>query len=252
MPDLAALQSRMLAALRSGQVDDLTEVTNGATAHPQRLMMYRTSVVGALQKGLQHKFTALSAVLGTDAFWDLTWAYIPDHLPRTSYLGHYGNDLPAFLDRYALSADMPFLPDLARLEIAVAATGLEIADPPLSDWISTPILPGKHLYLPPSLRVIDVVYPVDDIHKAIHHDQPWQDIDLSPQPRALAVWAAPDEQARVRALPPAGGQFVRDILDGFSAEQALHRACREVPVADFTTILKQHVFAASFAQVREV
>ncbi len=66
------------------------------------------------------EYAAVRRILGTDAFEAMLGRYLAVFPPRSFDLSRVGDRLPGFLEFDRLSVELPFLPDLARLERAIA------------------------------------------------------------------------------------------------------------------------------------
>jgi hypothetical protein len=114
---------RWLAGVILG--DDAEGAGPGPVASPprgtvaERLHAYVDGYPARVREALAEAFPAVAHLVGDAAFSALARRYLL-FVPAGGYdLGEVGRALPAFLAGDALAADLPFLPDLARLEWAV-------------------------------------------------------------------------------------------------------------------------------------
>jgi hypothetical protein len=122
---LAALQEIVLAGVL-GRRELPREALRALFAAPpagtlgDRWHIYATGLVARALEAIENDFPALAKVLGPGPLRSLTARYVRRHPPRSYDLGRAGDRLAVFLETDELTADLPFLPDLARLEWALA------------------------------------------------------------------------------------------------------------------------------------
>jgi hypothetical protein len=106
------------AAFAAALLDRGAPVPAGVLATPRRFAVYRDNVAAALTAALAARFPLLRRIVGDAFFRALALGHAKAHPPRRACLLDYGDTLPAFLGAFAPAADLPYLPDIARLEIA--------------------------------------------------------------------------------------------------------------------------------------
>src|SRR4051812_40516028 len=92
--------------------------TSRGTADARRFAVYRNNVVAGLGKALESRFPVALRLVGEEFFRGMARAFIADHRPRSPLLAEYGDELPAFIEAFDAAASVPYLADIARLEIA--------------------------------------------------------------------------------------------------------------------------------------
>lgn len=182
-PTLHELQRSMAALIvNANRVNACTPVEAGdigaLTVTPangtlgERLQVYAGGYPVRVQEALAETFPAVAHVVGDGAFADLVRRYV-EATPLHSYnLNDAGAALPHFLRDDLLSAGLPFLPDLARLEWQVArafhAHEQAAFDPTaLAGW------------------------SMDDWERAVLHFQPWVALVRSDWP-VREIWDSRD------------------------------------------------------------
>ncbi len=85
-----------------------------------RWHVYAHGYVARLVEALEADYPAIRRILGPDAFAALAERYVRAFPPRSYDLGRAGDLLPEHLTVDPAASALPFLPDLARLERAVA------------------------------------------------------------------------------------------------------------------------------------
>jgi Putative DNA-binding domain len=146
----------------------------------ERLRAYTGGYPARIEDALADSFPALRRVIGARTFAELRARYLP-HVPDAIYnLNDVGSGFAAFLATDALTAQLPFAPDLARLEWAVQAAfharerapfdPSVLADWALEDWDEAV------LELQPSVAVVASPWPIRDVWAA--RDTPIEEVDI--------------------------------------------------------------------------
>lgn len=87
----------------------------GLVAQPA-FAVYRNTVMKGCIDALQLNFPAVARLVGVEWFRAAAAVFVAGELPREPSLLAYGDSLPEFLSRFAPAADLPYLPDVARLD----------------------------------------------------------------------------------------------------------------------------------------
>jgi hypothetical protein len=152
-------------------LSELIALPNRGTAG-ERLRVYAGSYPVRVQEALAETFPAMAHVVGDGAFANLVRRYV-EATPLHSYnLNDAGAELPGFLRDDSLTARLPFLPDLARLEWQVARA-FHAYEPAAFD-------PATHTN-----------WSLDDWERAVVRFQPWVALVRSEWP-IREIWESRD------------------------------------------------------------
>jgi hypothetical protein len=237
----------MAAAVMAGDLAAMPAVRRGSIPAADAFAVHRGTVFGVLCNALRLSFPTIDALVG-DAFFDqAATAYVAEQPPRRARLSAYGDGFPGFLETYPPAQDLPYLGDVARLDLAV---GRALAAPGAEVRRQFAIDAAVSLALPVSLTALSLSFPADLIRAGLDagDDQQLGAIDLAPRPRVVAVWRA-GRQAVVRPLGPAAGVFLTEVLGGASADEALAAVFASHPPQAALPSIQTEVFAAPFAQI---
>jgi hypothetical protein len=96
--------------------------------------VYRNTVVKGCIDALQANFPTVERLVGTQWFRATASLFVHRSAPTDSRLFHYGADFPAFLDAFEPARELPYLANIARLDLAwtdvhaaADAPGIDIA-----------------------------------------------------------------------------------------------------------------------------
>ena len=204
-----------------------------------RLDVYANMYFFRLRDALRDDYPKLVSALGDDEFHNLVVDYLLACPPTDFSIRNAGEKLPGFLPRHRLSADRPWLADLAGLE-RHRTDVFDAADARVLDAEHLRTLPPEafeHLrvQLIPARRVFKVRFPVHELWRAV--EQGHGPIDLLPGPQALIVWR---REPLVFQRPLTALEVeVRPLLEAGTSLAALgerlaeHRALEEVPPLAF-------------------
>lgn len=82
----------------------------------RRLAAYRSSVMGNLTAALENTYPVVSQLVGAPFFRESARQYLLAHPSESGDLSELGEGFPAFLEAYGPARQLPYLPDVARLE----------------------------------------------------------------------------------------------------------------------------------------
>jgi len=207
--------------------------------HPagKRFDVYRNNVVASLTEGLETAFPVIRALLGEEFFRGMAGVYLRQHPPASPLMMFFGTEMPAFLEGFAPVQDLGYLPDVARLELALRhsyhATDAAPVDPAALQAMPPDRLMQVRLVLAPALRVVRSDWPIVTIWQ-MH--QPGG--GPSPQMRAEdALLTRPEFDPRVSLLPPGGSAFIAALQRGETFAAALGAAEAEFHNFDLSAVL---------------
>jgi hypothetical protein len=185
----------------------------------RRFAVYRNNVAVSLTEALETGFPVVRKLVGDDFFAAMAGVYFRAHPPQNRILATYGQDMPAFLLGFPPVAALPYLADVARLELALRAA-YHAADVAGLDPAALAALPPERLMaarvrLAPAVALIRSPWPVQGIWMA--NTAGTAAPPMVPQD-VLVTRAALDPEPHL--LPPGGGAFVAALMAGDTLEQA--------------------------------
>lgn len=206
----------------------------GGRAAEARFNVYRNNVVVGLKEALATGFPVLVKLVGEEFFNAMAGVFVRAHPPRTRILATYGTALPEFLEGFEPVAHLPYLADVARLELALRrAYHAGDATPISPDALSTPHLEVARLRFAPAVQVLTSPYSIYTI---------WQantDPNASPaRGGAEAVLVTrPDWDPRPALISTADARFMTALMEGGPFGKALATAGEGYDLAPLLTLL---------------
>jgi hypothetical protein len=207
MPSLPDLQDAFVRALDG--------------AEGPRIAIYRGNVHANCARALAGAYPIVRRIVG-DEFFDATAReYARAHPSQSGDLNRYGGELARFLESFPHAADLPYLPDVARMEW-LAHRAHFAADAPAFDAASLAALPtDPRLRLSPACELLQSAWPLGRIWTIHQHDYPGAfEIDLDAGPDRVIIYRA-GWRARVLSLLPGDFAFLAAAMRGETLGAAL-------------------------------
>ncbi len=83
-----------------------------------RFAVYRNNVMMSLIDALADTYPVVQRLVGEDFFRAMARVFAQAKPPRSAVMAYYGRDFAAFIDAFPPAASVPYLADVARLEMA--------------------------------------------------------------------------------------------------------------------------------------
>ncbi|MCK8482486.1 DNA-binding domain-containing protein [Aliiroseovarius sp. S2029] len=235
--DVTVSQTAFRKALLDPQHDVPEGLTNpdGQQAD-KRFSVYRNNVAHGLSEAMLTGFPVLAKLVGDVFFREMAKVYLRIHPPASPLMMHYGAALPGFLESFPGTLHLKYLPDVARLELALrrayhAADAAPI-DPTTLTQLDQSTLMRARLHMSPACEVLITKWPA----KAI-----WDfNMKDGPQPTGGAediLISRVGFDPVAERLPKGGAPFVRSLIKGRSFGTALGLATADTPDFDLTETL---------------
>jgi len=208
---------------------------DGAQA-AKRFDVYRNNVAVSLTEALETAFPVLRKLLGEANFKGLAGVYLRAHPPGSALMMFYGAEMPTFLAGFAPVAKLPYLPDVARLELArresYHAPDTQAIDPAAFQTLPPDRLMAARVSLAPAMRLIRSRWPIHGIWLRNMEDGP-----MPGQAGENVLIARPEFDPAMTTLPPGGGAFMAALMAGAPFGDALDKALAPVPDFDLSAML---------------
>lgn len=117
MSSHAELIAAFRAGLGSGALPPGVTALDPAEA-ARRFDVYRNNVAHSLSRALATRYPVIERLLGPEYFTALAAVYLQAHPPRSPVLLAFGAEFPDFLASFPPLTALPYLRDVARIEVA--------------------------------------------------------------------------------------------------------------------------------------
>ena len=220
-------------------------VLDGHLPAERLFQVYRNNFWIATEDALADIYGVVKQLVGNQFF-----AFVVDHFlrrfpPRHGNMHLLGNDLAVFLCDFDPVADLPYLPDVARLEWAYHQVfhaqdaqpfNLEtLATIPLEDLLQW------RFELAASSRLVNSPFPIFEIWRV---NQPGysgdQSVDLDTGDETVLL-TRPGYEVELRRLEPDDARFLQRLTGGDSLERATEAAVELAPAFDLELALAKYL-----------
>jgi len=220
---LSTLQENFASALLDVDRPVPSSVTSHSVRAPQkRFAVYRNNVVAGLVAALRTQFPASEKIVGAEFFAAMARVYITTEPPRSPILITYGDGFPSFIESFAPAAEVSYLADVARLEVARThayhAADASPLDPSFWRGLDPDTLLGASIALHPSVQILRSKHPIVTIWSMNSGEDALASIEDCEAEDALVV--RPHRDVQVRRLPVGGAAFLGAIAAGASLSNA--------------------------------
>ncbi len=207
-----------------------------------RFGVYRNTVAVSLTAALADTFPATRQLAGERCFDWMARDLIAAAPPRSPVLTEYGDAFPDWIAAHAPTADLAYLPDLARLELARvrayhAAAAVPLTTTALAGYLADPQqLPGAGLSLHPSLQVLDASDAIVSLWAAHQEPEPAAVIADPRRPESALVLRCGDDTLVV-PIPGGTATCVTALAAGATLGDAAAAGAARDPDFDLTQCL---------------
>ena len=216
----------------------------------RRFDVYRNNVAVSLAEALETAFPTIAKLVGDQNFKVLSGIFLRQHPPSSPLMMFYGQEMPAFLEGFEPAKAIPYLPDVARLELAMRES-YHAADhtsvDPAGFEIAPDALMASTLGLAPSLRLVRSRFPIYGIWLFNHQEG-------APKPAAMAedvVVLRADMDPEPQVLPTGGGAFIAALLDNQPLGVAHETATKDAADFDLAQTLSILIGAGAITTIGE-
>ncbi|WP_170335203.1 HvfC/BufC N-terminal domain-containing protein [Ruegeria arenilitoris] len=238
---------------RAALLDAAKPVPDGlldASSQPagRRFSVYRNNVAVSLTEAMHQAFPVITKLLGPQNMDGLAGLFLRQHPPSSPLMMFYGQEFPEFLSRMEQLSHLGYLPDVARLELAIRESYHAADSQPIDAdalAVSPEDLMQAKLGFAPSMRVLKSAWPVHAIWRFNNDpDAP------KPEPGAQDVLVTrPEYDPTPQLLPPGGADWISGLLSGQTIGEAFEITTAEIPDFDLGTTLALLLQGAAITSV---
>lgn len=206
-----------------------------------RFAVYRNNVIVSLIDALADSYPVVQTLVGEDFFRAMARVFAQTNPPRSAVMAYYGRDFAEFVATFPPAASVPYLADVARLEMArvmayhaadVASIQTEVLQAALADPEQ---LLSLRLVLHPSVHVIGSTFAIFSIWAANQGAVCASSVDPDVAQAVLVYRAGLDVDTL--ELAAGSGTFVSALLASHTLLDAAQAASNGDPKFDLTNAL---------------
>lgn len=217
-------------------------------AAAKRYAVYRNNVTVSLIDALAAVYPAVQRITGIEFFRAMARFHIRETPPTSPLLFEYGQDFPAFIERYEYAQGMPWLADTARVERAWLDVYHSADEAQLTASALAAFPPerlGDLLFSPhPAVRIVRSRFAAVTIFAANREPAPVVAIDASQAEDALIT--RPELDVVVRRLAPGEAEFLSALIAGRPLGEAAGVAIEAHPDFDLGAGLATLIGSGAF------
>lgn len=236
-------QTAFAHALLNAELPCPTGLTTWNDSDPTlRFAVYRNNVMVSLIDALADTYPVVQTLVGEAFFRAMAWVFAGNNPPRSAVMAYYGRDFADFVAAFPPAASVPYLADVARLEMARvmayhAADVVSIHPQVLQAALADPEqLLSLQLVLHPSVHVIESSFAIFSVWAAHQGAVSASSVDPDEAQTALVYRAGLDVDTM--EISAGAGTFVSTLLTGQTLADAAQAAGSLDPEFDLELIRK--------------
>lgn len=243
----AALMLEHPDALHSLAPDFAAEFEEGDIPLARRLLVYRNNIVGSLTDVMLNSFPLLEKLVGKEFLEGMARSFILKNPPAQGCLNVYGQGFAEFIEVFEPAKSLPYLPDMARLEIALNESYYAEERRPLSaadlaaiqpeSLADTPLTPAPHVTLLASAFPLLALKTLCDTP-----DAPAPDMTAG----VRLMICRPQESVDIHELAEAEYKMLNTLKSGETLGTAAESALTADPAFNFADFLQKHLALETF------
>ena len=203
----------------------------------RRFNVYRNNVAVSLTEAMRTAFPVITKLLGQQNMDGLAGLYLRAHPPESQLMMFYGAEFPDFLAGMQQLSHLGYLPDVARLELALRrsyhAADARPIDADMLALTAPELLMQTCLTLAPAAILLRSDWPVFDIWRFnTQEDAPTP----TPVPQDVLI-TRPEFDPAPHLLPAGGADWIAALSKGSSIGAALDDTLTRAPDFDLSAAL---------------
>ncbi len=218
----------------------------------KRLKVYRNNIVGSLSEVIIASFPIIENLVGKEFMENMARHYVIQNPPTEGCLNQYGTTLPNFIKTFEPAKSLPYLADIARLEIAMNdayyAKDHETLTAEDFGKILPEHLPETIIKIGSSVQLITFDYPVTTIRDYCLSDDQEQTLDISTGEEILLIHRP---ELEVFITPIAEDEYAMlENLKQHNLGDAVEITLLQYPDFDFQPFLQKHLDIKTFSTLK--
>ncbi len=242
--------------LESGRVGQLAGYCEPGV-NTELFNIYRNGYFRSTIDTLVSNYPAVHALLGDELFRHLSKQFVAQFPPAFGSLVGYGDEFAMFLDDADISRQLPYLPDMARLDRGWLKVFFAADCEPLTPVSVTALINesgeagSQHIALIPASTIVSLRYQITDVWQLLKaKGRLDKAVELARKPEQTLLWRA-GPAVLIRALPAVEFVFFSSLNEGLSIEEAAENAMEENTKFDIDSFFSNLIAAGLLSQSTE-
>ncbi len=213
---------------------------------PARLKVYRNNIIGSLTDVMIASHPLLEKLVGHEFLEMMARSFILENPPTHGCLNMYGGGFDTFIENFELAKALPYLPDMARLEIAMNEAYYAKEDDPLKAEELASTTPEKlQLKLRQNIRLVSSKYPVHDIRDFCIEDDPEKTMNVDTGGVKLMVYR-PQLETKIVRLENDEYHMLSALKEKMTMDDAVESTLNTHESFDFQGFLQRQIELETF------
>ena len=215
-----------------------------------RLKVYHNNVVGSISAALVATFPLLENLVGEDFLKAMARAFLFENPPRGGCIHLYGEGFDDFIKTYEPAQSLPYLADVASLELAMNKAYYALDDQALLVDALAKIPPEELgdicLNLRSSVTLLSSDYPLLEIRRFCLAEDQKNPPDLSQKQHCYFLISRPDLDVQMMVVAEDEFCIFESLKEGLSLGQSVERTIAKYPNFDFSAYLQKYMRLSVF------
>ena len=246
------IQSRFANALLDRTSPLPADVVSWTGSEPvRRYGVYRNNVATGLARALAARFPVTEKIVGEAFFTAMARDFVLAHPPSSPVLLHYGSTFAEFVANFAAAAELPYLPDIVRLEDAQIRAYHARDTAPIAADVLRRILPermsGLTFRFHPAASVVRSTFPIVTIWSMNTDLAPLAPVeDWRPED---ALVTRPELSVLTRRISPGSAIFLLALMKEATLSEAFEAVLQTEPDFDLGRNLAELLHSGELADI---
>ncbi len=181
------------------------------------IKVYRNNVMHSLIEALGEAVPVVKALVGDEFFAAMASIFIRQHPPNKASLIGFGEGFDRFLERFPPAKQLPYLPDMARFELAWLAC-YHAKDHDIMS-ASSQYSPRSRFLFHPSAQFLHLKFALSSVWLAHQQEEEPDEIELGEGDEYILLLRSNDE-VEMRILTPQSYYFLHALSQNMPLEKA--------------------------------
>ena len=230
-------------ALKNTPADFAALFNEGDIPLPARLKVYRNNIVGSLTDVMVASHPLLEKLVGHEFLEMMARGFVLENPPAHGCLNMYGTGFDTFIETYALAQSLPYLPDMAKLEIALNDAYHAKDDEPLK--VEELAEEKLQLKLRQNVKLVSSKYPLDKIRDFCLEDNPNKTMNIDSGGVKLMIHRPALDPVIVK-LEDSEYEILKALDQNAPLDEAVEATLNTFKGFDFQGFLQRHIGFETF------